>query len=257
MSAPPAASASGAQFYGAVHAVDASHRLIGAHYRESPHQDERPDARDISLLVIHAISLPPGEFGRPADAAAAHRDTLIHDPANIRADSAPAAEAPSTMSTDDPANIGAARAHNAETNRTSYIDDLFLGQLDPAAHPYFETLRGLRVSAHLCIFRDGTVTQYVPFHRRAWHAGVSQFDGRERCNDYSIGIELEGCDEQPFSDAQYRALAAVTQALLQRYPAITPPRITGHSDIAPHRKTDPGPHFDWPRFRQSLAPAAG
>jgi AmpD protein len=133
-----------------------------------------------------------------------------------------------------------------------YIDDLFLGRLDPAAHPYFETIAGLRVSAHACIFRDGAVTQYVPFDRRAWHAGVSSYAGRERCNDYSIGVELEGSDNLPFTDGQYASLAGLAQALLRRYPAITPQRIAGHSDIAPGRKTDPGPCFDWTRLHGSL-----
>jgi N-acetyl-anhydromuramoyl-L-alanine amidase len=182
--------------------VDAVHRLDGARRLDSPHSDARPDPADISLLVVHAISLPPDE-------------------------------------------VGAARNHG-------YIDDLFLGRLDPAAHPYFETIRGLRVSAHACIFRDGAITQYVPFDRRAWHAGVSSYDGRERCNDYSIGVELEGSDTLPFSDAQYASLAAMTGALLRRYPRLTPRRIAGHSDVAPGRKTDPGPHFDWARFRHSL-----
>lgn len=185
--------------------VDAAHRLMGACERASPHCDERPVADDISLLVIHAIALPPGKFGGGSDGL-------------------------------------------------SYIDALFLGRLDGSAHPYFESIRELRVSAHLCIFRNGAVTQYVPFDRRAWHAGVSQFDGRSRCNDFAIGIELEGCDELPFTDAQYISLIAVTRALLLRYPALTPARIVGHCDIAPGRKTDPGPHFDWPRLRAAIAP---
>lgn len=138
----------------------------------------------------------------------------------------------------------------------SHIDALFLNRLDPAAHPYFEAIHTLRVSAHLCIFRDGTIRQYVPFNERAWHAGASRWQGRERCNDFSIGIELEGCDTQPFEDAQYEALVAVTQALLAAYPRLSPQAITGHSDIAPGRKTDPGPCFDWPRYRRALAAAA-
>ncbi len=179
--------------------VDAlRHRLEGATFLASPNHDERPDPADISLLVIHAISLPPDEFGGP------------------------------------------------------WIDDLFLNRLDPQAHPYFATIHTRRVSAHLCIFRDGAIRQYVPFDRRAWHAGESVFEGRSRCNDFSIGIELEGCDSQPFTAAQYQALIAATRALLPRYPAITLRRIAGHSDIAPLRKTDPGPHFDWARFRMGL-----
>jgi AmpD protein len=173
-------------------------QLDGAVLLPSPNQDARPDPADISLLVVHAISLPPDQFGGP------------------------------------------------------WIDDLFLNRLDPTAHPYFATLGQLRVSAHLLIRRDGAVIQYVPFERRAWHAGASEFAGRGRCNDFSIGVELEGCDTQPFEDAQYAALGAVTRLLLARYPALTPQRIAGHSDIAPQRKTDPGPHFDWARYRGGL-----
>jgi AmpD protein len=180
----------------------AGHRLSGARFLASPNHDERPDPADISLLVVHAISLPPDQFGGP------------------------------------------------------WIDDLFLNRLDPDAHPYFATIHTRRVSAHACIFRDGTITQYVPFDRRAWHAGESVFQGRSRCNDFSIGIELEGCDTKTFTDAQYAALAGVTRALLRSYPAITPARITGHSDIAPARKTDPGPCFDWARLRAAIGGAA-
>lgn len=179
--------------------VDAGHRLAAARQLPSPNHDERPDPADISLLVIHAISLPPDQFGGP------------------------------------------------------WISDLFLNRLDPDAHPYFATIHTRRVSAHLCIFRDGAITQYVPFDRRAWHAGESFYEGRTRCNDFSIGIELEGCDTQPFTDAQYAALTAATRAILARYPRIGPAHITGHSDIAPARKTDPGPCFDWARYRAGLA----
>ncbi|AFL74975.1 1,6-anhydro-N-acetylmuramyl-L-alanine amidase AmpD [Thiocystis violascens] len=132
-----------------------------------------------------------------------------------------------------------------------WIDDLFLNRLDPSAHPYFAAIAGIRVSAHLLIRRDGTLIQYVPCEQRAWHAGVSCFQGRERCNDYSIGIELEGDDRTPFAAAQYRVLADCTRHLQRRYPAITPARIAGHSDIAPGRKTDPGPAFDWNRYRET------
>lgn len=135
-----------------------------------------------------------------------------------------------------------------------YIDDLFMNRLEPSAHPYFAGIHDLRVSAHLCIFRDGRICQYVRFDQRAWHAGVSRWQGRERCNDFSIGIELEGSDTQPFSDAQYAALSAATRALLQAYPAIVPAAIVGHSDIAPGRKTDPGPCFDWLRYRSAVTP---
>jgi N-acetyl-anhydromuramoyl-L-alanine amidase len=126
-----------------------------------------------------------------------------------------------------------------------WIDDLFLGGLDPSADPYFAAIAGARVSAHLLIRRDGACTQYVPFGERAWHAGVSCFAGRERCNDFSIGIELEGSDDTPFMPPQYQSLAAATRAILATYPSIQPGRIVGHSDIAPGRKTDPGPYFRW------------
>ena len=165
----------------------------------SPHCDERPDASDISLLVIHNISLPPGEFGGDG------------------------------------------------------VEQLFLGTLDCDLHPYYQQLRELRVSAHLFIRRDGELIQFVPYRQRAWHAGVSVFQGRPRCNDFAIGIELEGCDALPYSEAQYLALAAVSRDIMRRFPAITPARIVGHSDIAPGRKTDPGPAFDWPRFRLLLS----
>lgn len=170
----------------------------GAAQHLSPHCDARP-LDEVSLLVIHNISLPPGEFGG--------RD----------------------------------------------IDALFLGRLDVQAHPYFAGIAHLRVSAHACVFRDGRVTQYVPTMLRAWHAGESIFEGRSRCNDFSIGIELEGTDELPFSDAQYESLIALSAAVMRRYPAVTLARIAGHSDIAPGRKTDPGACFDWLRFRAALA----
>lgn len=119
-------------------------------------------------------------------------------------------------------------------------------------HPFFAEIAHLRVSAHCLIRRDGEVVQYVPFDKRAWHAGVSMYHGRERCNDFSIGIELEGTDITPYTDAQYQQLVAITRTLIALYPAIAD-NITGHSDIAPARKTDPGPAFDWPRFRAMLA----
>ncbi|MRS15206.1 1,6-anhydro-N-acetylmuramyl-L-alanine amidase AmpD [Enterobacteriaceae bacterium RIT691] len=160
----------------------------------SPHHDCRPDDDAPTLLVVHNISLPPGEFGGP------------------------------------------------------WIDALFTGTLDPEAHPFFAEIAHLRVSAHCLIRRDGEIVQYVPFDKRAWHAGVSSYQGRERCNDFSIGIELEGTDTLPYTDEQYQQLAAVTRLLSSVYPALAS-HITGHSDIAPVRKTDPGPAFDWPRFR--------
>lgn len=179
-------------------AISADGWLAGARVCPSPNFDARPDADDISLLVIHNISLPPGRFGGP------------------------------------------------------YIDQLFTNTLDPAAHPYFAGIHTLRVSSHLLIARDGRVTQYVPFLARAWHAGVSVYEGRERCNDFSIGIELEGTDDRPFTTRQYQRLIAVTRSLLATYPHLSAARITGHSDIAPGRKTDPGPHFDWARYRSAL-----
>lgn len=167
--------------------------------RRSPHFDERPEGAKVSLLVIHAISLPPGEFGGP------------------------------------------------------WIDDLFMGTLEPAAHPYFREIEGLRVSAHYVIRRDGTLVQYVPTDKRAWHAGPSCWNGCERCNDFSIGVELEGADDVPFAEPQYATLARLTRDLQARY---GPLDVAGHSDIAPGRKTDPGPWFDWERYRASiLAPA--
>lgn len=153
----------------------------------------------ISLLVIHGISLPAGEFGGP------------------------------------------------------WIERLFLGRLASGMHPALAALADVRVSAHLLIRRDGKIIQFVPFKRRAWHAGVSVFQGRPRCNDYSIGIELEGTDAAPYADIQYVRLIAVTGALMRAYTAITLDRVVGHCDIAPERKTDPGPAFDWSRLRCGLA----
>lgn len=163
----------------------------------SPHFDQRPEGEIPSLLVIHSISLPPGEFGGP------------------------------------------------------YIDQLFTGTLNADEHPYFADIVHLRVSAHCLIRRDGEVIQYVPFDKRAWHAGVSTFAGRERCNDFSIGIELEGTDVLPFTPAQYCSLAEISVLLFAAYP-ITAELVTGHSDIAPGRKTDPGPAFNWELYQQSL-----
>ncbi len=180
--------------------VKRSGRLHGSRvaWKRSPNFDDRPDKNDISLLVIHNISLPPGEFGG------------------------------------------------------CFVDDLFQNQLECHAHPYFKRLEGLKVSSHLLIDRSGKVTQYVPFHKRAWHAGESSYQGRKTCNDYSIGIELEGTDHEPFTTAQYRQLVAVIEALLALYPSLSTQRIVGHSDIAPGRKTDPGEHFDWSRLQKAL-----
>lgn len=175
--------------------------LPGARHEPSPNADERPAPAGIDLLVIHNISLPPGEFGG------------------------------------------------------GWIRDLFLNRLDPAAHPYFAEIAALEVSAHLLVRRTGEVIQFVALDRRAWHAGLSQFCGRERCNDFSIGIELEGSDDTPFSDAQYGQLERLTRQIRAHYPAIGADRIVGHADIAPGRKTDPGPYFDWARYRRALADA--
>jgi len=125
------------------------------------------------------------------------------------------------------------------------VIDFFLGRLDYSAHPFYHTLRELKVSAHLFIRRTGEVIQFVPFHQRAWHAGISSYEGRENCNDFSIGIELEGSDDLPFEGNQYKALVPVLNLLMRTYPDITPQRIVGHSHVAPGRKTDPGPFFDW------------
>ena len=125
-----------------------------------------------------------------------------------------------------------------------YIDEFFTNTLDPDAHPYFMEIKELRVSSHLFIDRQGIITQYVPFNMRAWHAGESSFDGRINCNDYSIGIELEGCDEDAYCDNQYSVLVKITELICQRWQKIKKDRIVGHSDIAPGRKTDPGPFFD-------------
>ena len=163
---------------------------------ESPNQDERPPGTEISLLVVHSISLPPGEYGGDA------------------------------------------------------IERLFTNRLDPAAHPYFREIAGLRVSSHFLIRRDGELVQFVPPERRAWHAGVSSWRGRERCNDFSIGVELEGSDEGDFTDAQYLRLIELVQSLKAALPLRD---IAAHSDVAPGRKTDPGPRFDWPRLLKALA----
>ena len=133
------------------------------------------------------------------------------------------------------------------------VEDFFLGKLDHSQHPYFQHLVDVRVSAHLYIKRDGELIQFVPLHKRAWHAGLSEFAGVNRCNDYSIGIELEGDVVSPYTPAQYQCLVAVTKQIRQCYPLITPARITGHSDIAPERKDDPGPYFDWQHYLSYLA----
>ena len=134
-----------------------------------------------------------------------------------------------------------------------WIDRLFTGALPSAAHPYFKQIEGLKASAHALIRRDGQIVQYVPFHLRAWHAGQSEYQGRQGCNDFSIGIELEGADDTPYAEAQYPQLALLCAALLRTYASLSAPAIVGHSDISPGRKTDPGPSFDWGRFRAQLS----
>ncbi|HEY5641499.1 MAG TPA: 1,6-anhydro-N-acetylmuramyl-L-alanine amidase AmpD [Woeseiaceae bacterium] len=172
--------------------------LRPAEYIASPNRDPRPAGEDPSMIVIHGISLPPGEFGG------------------------------------------------------EHITSLFTNTLDFDAHPYFREIRGLEVSAHVLIRRDGSVIQYVPFNERAWHAGESRFRGRHRCNDFSIGIELEGEDQTPYEQRQYAVLAGIIQAICKAYPAISARECAAHSDIAPGRKTDPGPAFDWLRLYDSL-----
>jgi N-acetyl-anhydromuramoyl-L-alanine amidase len=169
----------------------------------STHFDARPAGCVPDLIVVHGISLPPGEYGGP------------------------------------------------------WIEQLFTGTLPRQAHPYFATIPAGRVSAHVLIRRDGTPVQFVPFGSRAWHAGLSQFQGRAGCNDFSIGIELEGTDETAYEDVQYRVLTAVIAALMACYATLDAARIVGHSDIAPGRKLDPGVKFDWPRLRSLVAQSAG
>ncbi len=164
--------------------------LTGARQVPSPNFNHRPEGVEPSLLVIHNISLPPGEYGG------------------------------------------------------DYIDDLFCNRLDPRAHPYFAEIDGLCVSAHLLIRRDGELVQYVPLHRRAWHAGVSCYRRRENCNDFSIGIELEGVDDAPYDPRQYAVLLPLVETLVAAWPGLAG-NIVGHCDIAPGRKSDPGPAFDW------------
>ncbi len=177
------------------YALDAAGWCAAARRVLSPHHDARPPGAVPALVVIHNISLPPGEFGGP------------------------------------------------------WIDALFRGRLDPAAHPYFRDLAGRELSAHFLIPRDGSLAQYVACEARAWHAGASQWKGRSRCNDFSVGIELEGADDVPFAEPQYDTLAPLVRALFARYGTLD---IAGHSDIAPGRKTDPGPWFDWERLRAAL-----
>jgi AmpD protein len=181
------------------YAIDADGWCAAAQRVPSPNCDARADGTAVDLLVIHNISLPPGEFGTP------------------------------------------------------YIEDLFCNRLDCDAHPYFDQLRALRVSAHFLIRRDGSLLQFVATGQRAWHAGVSRFGERERCNDFSIGIEMEGTDTAPFEAAQYATLAALTLALQARHGFAD---VAGHDHIAPGRKTDPGPFFDWKTYSALVLQAA-
>jgi AmpD protein len=164
----------------------------------SPNYEARPQDCDIDLIVVHGISLPPGQYGG------------------------------------------------------GYVHDLFNNRLDPRSHEYFREIEGLKVSAHCLIERDGALTQFVSFRDRAWHAGASCWRERENCNDFSVGIELEGSDDEPYELIQYEQLARVVIALRNQYPALSEQAICGHSDIAPGRKTDPGPFFDWQLLQQKL-----
>ena len=173
--------------------------MQGARQIASPNYDSRPPGVEADLIVVHGISLPPGEYGG------------------------------------------------------AWIDRLFTNTLPAEVHPYFAEVCSLRVSSHVVVSRDGALTQYVKFSERAWHAGKSIYQGREACNDFSVGIELEGTDTTPYESAQYSALAEVVAALCATYPRLSPNRLVGHSDISPGRKTDPGPAFDWPRARRLIS----
>ena len=179
--------------------VDAAGRADSACYLASPNCDERPPGEAVTLLVLHNISLPPGEFGG---------DDIVR---------------------------------------------LFTNALDYGAHPYYGTLAGLLVSAHFLIRRSGELLQFVPCTKRAWHAGASAWRGRNRCNDFSIGIELEGTDATAYAPAQYRVLARVVAELCRAYPALSADALVGHSDVAPGRKSDPGIAFDWPLLRSFVS----
>jgi N-acetyl-anhydromuramoyl-L-alanine amidase len=175
--------------------------MRGAVQVPSPNCDARPPGVDAELIVVHGISLPPGEFGGP------------------------------------------------------WIERLFTNSLPLDMHPYFAEIGGLKVSSHLLVARDGSLTQFVKFTDRAWHAGESRYEGRVACNDFSIGVELEGVDTTAYEAAQYDTLGEVVAALCDAYPRLSPDRIVGHSDIAPGRKTDPGPAFDWERAHRRVAAA--
>lgn len=178
-----------------------------------------------------------------------NKDTGLIDAAEIKI-------SPNHDERPDPEDISGIVVHNISLPPSefgaTFIDDLFLNQLNCGLHPYFEQLSGLKVSSHLLIRRNGELVQFVPFHRRAWHAGESQWQGRERCNDFTVGIELEGCDDKPFEDVQYQMLATVIESLCKTYPELNFQRIAGHEHIAPGRKTDPGPFFEWDYLKQLL-----
>jgi len=178
--------------------VNKEHRLEGARICDSPNFSDRLN-EEISLLVIHNISLPPGQFGN------------------------------------------------------NFVDQFFTNKLDPKKDPYFEEIYEMKVSSHLFIDREGLLTQFVPFDKAAWHAGISEFKGRENCNEFSIGIELEGADDLEYPSNQYKTLIEATKALMEAYPNISADNIVGHQDIAPVRKTDPGEAFDWYLYKSSLS----
>jgi AmpD protein len=178
--------------------IDDAGWLQSAEVIRSPNFDARPDGAQIKLVVVHGISLPPGEYGG------------------------------------------------------GHIQQFFCNRLDAGAHPYFESICSMTVSAHCLIERDGKLLQFVSFLDRAWHAGESEWRGESACNNFSIGIELEGCDDQAYTEAQYSSLAALVASLRENYPGIEADSVTGHSDIAPNRKTDPGPAFDWSKLKAYL-----
>lgn len=175
-----------------------NHRLQDINFLESPNFNDRPLDEDISLLVIHSISLPPKKYN------------------------------------------------------TDHIERFFLNELDFSSHNFYKNIDGMKVSAHVLIKRNGEIIQFVPFNKRAWHAGVSTFNGKDDCNNFSIGIELEGSDDDIFEDIQYEQLSLITSLLMQEYDLISKSNIKGHSDIAPERKTDPGPLFDWERYLKNV-----
>ena len=175
-----------------------NHRLQDINFLESPNFNDRPIDEDISLLVIHSISLPPKKYD------------------------------------------------------TDHIERFFLNELDFSSHNFYKNIDGMKVSAHVLIKRNGEIIQFVPFNKRAWHAGVSTFNGKDDCNNFSIGIELEGSDDDIFEDIQYEQLSLITSLLMQEYDLISKSNIKGHSDIAPERKTDPGPLFDWERYLKNV-----